>query len=125
MNIYPLEKINYAMQLHNQIKERYYYQVSNFQYDLFLMRLSFYERLSTSTKTTLLSLCFIALIIYINKKSVVSSYSEQEREREREREREKHRRELYHYTCYLVILRINVRHILRCLIESRIIVGLI
>ena len=75
------------MQLHNQIKERYYYHVNNFQYDLFLMRLSFYERLSTSTKTTLLSLCFITLIIYINKKSVVSSYSELEREREREKER--------------------------------------
>ena len=81
MKIYPLEKINYTMQLHNQIKERYYYHVNNFQYDLFLMRLSFYERLSTSTKTTLLSLCFIALIIYINKENVVST-----RERERERE---------------------------------------
>ena len=120
MNIYPLEKINYAMQLHNQIKERYYYHVNNFQYDLFLMRLSFYERLSTSTKTTLLSLCFIALIIYINKQNVVSS------EREREREKESNRvEELEHYTCYIVILRINGRHILRCLIESRIIVGFI
>ena len=117
MNI-SIGKINYAMQLHNQIKERYYYHVNNFQYDLFLMRLSFYERLSTSTKTTLLSLCFIALIIYINKQNVVSS--------ERERERESNRvEELEHYTCYIVILRINGRHILRCLIESRIIVGFI